>query len=87
MYKLLFDSGPLNFSSDPSIPILVHHNLKHPPPIIQFYGESETVVGFPKIEGSSGPYLEDTFDYNTIKVYKPSTYPYTGKFRLKIYIG
>lgn len=87
---IIFDSGLMDFASDENHYIEVVHNLGKKPPIIQFLGEKDGLLGFPRLLGSTGidvpgPYLTETNDPNKVKVFKPNAYTFNGKFRIRIY--
>ena len=90
MSQVVYDSGLLDFSGSEETPVEVSHNLGHCPQVIQFMGDLNGELGFPTLTGVggdeiAGPYLQDVTDPNTLKVFKPDVYTFSGKFRIKIF--
>lgn len=83
--NILFDSGWLDFAADESQHILVTHNLGTAPKAIQMQGKDGEILGFPKQDGVSGPYLQDTSSSVALKVFKPDAYNFSGQFKIVIY--
>ena len=88
--NVAFDSGLLEFSSDETVPVEVHHNLGQAPRMMKFFGDENGVLGFPTLFDADDqeiecPYLQGTQDPNTIKVFKPEAYNFSGKFRIICY--
>lgn len=89
MSEPIFDSGLLDFAANEGLAVEVVHNIGRCPKLIQFYGDLDGELGFPRLTTSGGdvipgPYLEDVTDSAKLKVYKPDAYNYAGKFRVKI---
>lgn len=87
---IIYDSGLKSFAEDETQYIEIIHNLGKRPPIIQFIGEKNLEIGFPKLSKSTGedipgPYLTDILNPIKLKVFKPNAYTYNGQFRVRIY--
>jgi len=90
MTNVVYESGYQDFAEDENSYVAINHSLGYKPKVIQFYGDLEGELGFPTITGVGGveidgPYLDDVEDLNTLKVYKPDAYTYSGGFRIVIY--
>ena len=54
-------------------------------------GNDGGTIGFPTLEDGNGdripgPYMKKCLDHNTVEVYKPDAYTYTGKFQIEVYV-
>lgn len=82
-----WESAELDFGPNEATPVTVNHNQNRVPEVVQFIGVSG---GFEAQYDGSGnlipkPYITGAEDANTIMVYKPDAYTYSGKFKICLY--
>lgn len=90
----LFDSGWVSAPGDDSY-IDIAHNLGHTPASIQLRGRLDDgqggySEGLPMVlDGNGDPVepvrLEQYQDHNTVRVFKPAAYTFTGDVRIVIF--